>query len=100
MGHPPHLTSVTRTQLEMGVSVWDKDQELTSSGTFMTSIWMQTAKLCQLLNQRADVAYAEPLYRDQLLYVPSDPDANSTDGAQDYLSLAQEIIGRTREAKA
>ena len=43
--------------------------------------------LCDLLLQDPDVAYAEPVYKDQLFYVPSDPAANVTSGAQDYLRV-------------
>ena len=48
------------------------------------------ADLIQEINRllRLDyVVYAEPYYRNELLYVPNDPQANPNGGAQDYLVL-------------
>ncbi len=43
--------------------------------------------LCNQLLENEEVAYAEPIFRDQLLFVPSDPQAAVDGGAQDYLSI-------------
>lgn len=45
--------------------------------------------LCNLLLADEEIAYAEPIYKEKLLYVPSDPQAVADGGAQDYLSVIQ-----------
>lgn len=45
--------------------------------------------LCNLLLSDDQIAYAEPVFKEQLLYVPSDPQAVVDGGAQDYLSVIQ-----------
>lgn len=42
-------------------------------------------ELCRQLAAYDNIAYAEPVYQEQLLYVPSDPDA--TNGNQSYLGV-------------
>lgn len=45
--------------------------------------------LCNLMLADPDVAYAEPIYKERLLYVPNDPEAVESGGAQNYLSVIQ-----------
>lgn len=54
--------------------------------------------LCKILSGMLDIAYAEPVFVDQLLYVPSDPEANASEGAQGYLRVinAYEAWDQTR----
>ncbi len=43
--------------------------------------------LCNLLLTDAEIAYAEPIFKETLFYVPSDPQAVADGGAQNYLSV-------------
>lgn len=43
--------------------------------------------MCNELLENKEVAYAEPVFKDNLLFVPSDPQAAVNGGAQDYLSV-------------
>lgn len=53
------------------------------------NIWQNLAKL-----QKLDfIAYAEPLYINELLIIPNDPEADSIDGKQYYLSIIKAYEG-------
>lgn len=43
--------------------------------------------LCDLLMREPGIAYAEPIFKEELLYVPSDPEAEVDGGAQGYLNV-------------
>ncbi|MDW3195193.1 MAG: S8 family serine peptidase [Cytophagales bacterium] len=45
--------------------------------------------LCNLLMSDDEIAYAEPIFKEELLIVPSDPEAETDGGAQSYLSVIQ-----------
>jgi len=47
------------------------------------NIWKTIAKI----RNSGLVEYAEPLYQDELLYTPNDPEANPNGGKQDYLAV-------------
>lgn len=48
-----------------------------------TNLW----KTLAIIRQTGLVEYVEPLYQNELLYVPNDPQANSSSGQQTYLSV-------------
>ncbi len=42
---------------------------------------------CEELELFSNILYAEPIYQEQLFYVPSDPEADPADGEQSYLDV-------------